>query len=155
MEGETDPSDLGVSDAMPLRYHSGRQIIPITKVASYVLPSIRRSLFVCSRLPSSPIQPFRAYRDFPQHRHITSSSAANNNMSNNAPDDIPVPTEEAWFTHSDGAKVYTKTWKTTGAPKARIVYLHGFSDHCNTCNPFFPILASRGIEVYGLDQRGS
>jgi len=75
-------------------------------------------------------------------------------MSNNAPDDIPVPTEEAWFTHSDGAKVYTKTWKTTGAPKARIVYLHGFSDHCNTCNPFFPILASRGVEVFGLDQRG-
>jgi len=76
-------------------------------------------------------------------------------MSNNAPDDIPVPTEEAWFTHSDGAKIYTKTWKTTGPPKARIVYLHGFSDHCNTCNPFFPILASRGVEVFGLDQRGT
>jgi len=142
-------------NVMPLQYHSSRQLIRITELASYVLPSIRQVHLPRSGLAKSHhAHPGRAYRDFSQHRHISSSIAAGNTMSNNAPDDIPVRTEEAWFTHSDGAKVYTKTWKTIGAPKARIVYLHGFSDHCNTCNPFFPILASSGVEIFGIDQRG-
>lgn len=32
--------------------------------------------------------------------------------------------------------------------------IHGFSDHINVYNPFFPKLAERGIEVIGWDQRG-
>jgi acylglycerol lipase len=32
--------------------------------------------------------------------------------------------------------------------------VHGFSDHINIYNPFFPKLAERGIEVVGWDQRG-
>ncbi|TIA39075.1 alpha/beta-hydrolase [Aureobasidium pullulans] len=53
-----------------------------------------------------------------------------------------------------GFPLYTKSWKPTGIVKARLVFVHGFSDHCN--NPgvfFFPYLASHGIEVYAFDQR--
>ncbi|KAF2271143.1 alpha/beta-hydrolase [Lojkania enalia] len=65
-----------------------------------------------------------------------------------------VTTEEGWHTVEDGTKLYTKTWKTDGPAKARLVFIHGFSDHCNTYHDFFPTLASRGIEVYAFDQRG-
>ncbi|KAH7109060.1 Alpha/Beta hydrolase protein [Dendryphion nanum] len=62
--------------------------------------------------------------------------------------------EEGSHTTDDGHKLYTKTWKTDGPAKARLVFVHGFSDHCNTYNNFFPTLASKGIEVYSFDQRG-
>ncbi|KAF2741515.1 alpha/beta-hydrolase [Polyplosphaeria fusca] len=65
-----------------------------------------------------------------------------------------MSTEEGWHTVEDGAKLYTKTWKTEGPAKARVVFLHGFSDHCNNYDTFFYPLASKGIEVYAFDQRG-
>ncbi|KAF2203127.1 alpha/beta-hydrolase [Delitschia confertaspora ATCC 74209] len=65
-----------------------------------------------------------------------------------------MATEEGWHTVEDGAKLYTKTWKTEGPARARLVFIHGFSDHCNTYSDFFPFLASKGIEVYSFDQRG-
>ncbi|KAH7065333.1 Alpha/Beta hydrolase protein [Macrophomina phaseolina] len=63
-------------------------------------------------------------------------------------------TEEGWHTTEDAAKLYTKTWKPTGEVKARLVFVHGFSDHCNTYGVLFPTLASQGIVVYTFDQRG-
>jgi len=65
-----------------------------------------------------------------------------------------MTTEEGALTTDDGFKLYTKTWKTEGPAIARLVFIHGFSDHCNTYRAFFPTLASRGIEVYSFDQRG-
>ncbi|KAF2814924.1 alpha/beta-hydrolase [Mytilinidion resinicola] len=65
-----------------------------------------------------------------------------------------MTTEEGSFTTDDGFKLYTKTWKTAGPAVARLVFIHGFSDHCNTYGGFFPTLASRGIDVYSFDQRG-
>jgi acylglycerol lipase len=63
-------------------------------------------------------------------------------------------TEEGWLALPDGLKLYTKTWKPNGALKARLVFLHGFSDHCNWYPELFPALAERGIKVYSFDQRG-
>ncbi|KAF1995833.1 alpha/beta-hydrolase [Amniculicola lignicola CBS 123094] len=65
-----------------------------------------------------------------------------------------MTTEEGWLKADDGKKLYTKTWKAEEPAKARLVFIHGFSDHCNTYNSFFPTLASKGIEVYSFDQRG-
>ncbi|KAF2703977.1 alpha/beta-hydrolase [Pleomassaria siparia CBS 279.74] len=65
-----------------------------------------------------------------------------------------MATEEGWHEVDDGKKLYTKTWKTADPAKSRLVFIHGFSDHCNTYNTFFPTLASKGIEVYAFDQRG-
>ena len=61
--------------------------------------------------------------------------------------------EEGWHTSDDGHKLYTKIWATEGPAKARLVFIHGFSDHINTYGNFFPYLASKDIEVYGFDQR--
>ncbi|KEQ97794.1 hypothetical protein AUEXF2481DRAFT_77717 [Aureobasidium subglaciale EXF-2481] len=53
-----------------------------------------------------------------------------------------------------GFSLYTKSWKPTGTVKARLVFIHGFSDHCNGPDFFFSYLASHGIEVHSFDQRG-
>ncbi|KAI9799220.1 MAG: hypothetical protein M1825_004863 [Sarcosagium campestre] len=63
-------------------------------------------------------------------------------------------TEEGWHVLDDGTKLYTKTWKPSGKAIARVVFVHGFSDHCNAYYTLFPTLASRGILVHGFDQRG-
>ncbi|RMD39942.1 hypothetical protein DV735_g5189, partial [Chaetothyriales sp. CBS 134920] len=67
-----------------------------------------------------------------------------------------VTTEEGWFQTKDGAKLYTKTWKPDASPTARLVFVHGFSDHCNAYYDLFPTLASPpySIEVNAFDQRG-
>ncbi|XP_014561210.1 hypothetical protein COCVIDRAFT_87475 [Bipolaris victoriae FI3] len=66
--------------------------------------------------------------------------------------------EEGTHTLADGKKLFTKTFRTDGPPKARLVFIHGFSDvRCskvNTYADFFPGLAAKGIEVYTFDQRG-
>ncbi|THZ02272.1 alpha/beta-hydrolase [Aureobasidium pullulans] len=55
----------------------------------------------------------------------------------------------------DGVELYTKTWKVSGdAAKARMLFVHGFSDHCNNYPVFFEHLADQGIDVYAFDQRG-
>lgn len=71
---------------------------------------------------------------------------------NTVPNDIV--TEEGWHSLIDGHKVYTKIWKSPDTPKARLIVLHGFSDHCNDFEPLFPLLAAKGIEIFGVDQRG-
>ncbi|KAG9512138.1 alpha/beta-hydrolase, partial [Aureobasidium melanogenum] len=55
----------------------------------------------------------------------------------------------------DGVELYTKTWKVSGdAAKARMLFVHGFSDHCNNYSVLFDHLANQGIDVYAFDQRG-
>ncbi|KAI0377426.1 alpha/beta-hydrolase [Hypomontagnella monticulosa] len=54
----------------------------------------------------------------------------------------------------DGAKLHTKSWLPDGQPKAKLIVVHGFSDHIDRYYDFFPALARRGIAVHGFDQRG-
>ncbi|KAM4066513.1 serine aminopeptidase, s33 domain-containing protein [Hirsutella rhossiliensis] len=66
-----------------------------------------------------------------------------------------VKTTEGVLTTADGQALYTKAWEPPpDAAKALLVWLHGFSDHCNTFGDFFEALASHGIAVHSLDQRG-
>ncbi|KAK0635271.1 Alpha/Beta hydrolase protein [Bombardia bombarda] len=53
-----------------------------------------------------------------------------------------------------GKSLYTKTWLPEGAPKAKVVFVHGFSDHVNRYHNLFSSLAARGIAVFGFDQCG-
>ncbi|PSR79198.1 Alpha/Beta hydrolase protein [Coniella lustricola] len=55
-----------------------------------------------------------------------------------------------------GTNLYSKTWlPDEGTPAvAKLVFIHGFSDHLGRYYGFFPYLASAGIAVYGFDQRG-
>ncbi|KAK8031424.1 alpha/beta hydrolase [Apiospora arundinis] len=52
------------------------------------------------------------------------------------------------------ADLYTKTWLPDGPLKAKLIMVHGFSDHIDRYYEFFPTLARAGIAVYGFDQRG-
>ncbi|KAI0834191.1 hydrolase [Hypoxylon sp. FL0890] len=54
----------------------------------------------------------------------------------------------------DGLSLHTKSWLPSTAPKAKLVAIHGFSDHIDRYDDFFPTLARRGIAVHGFDQRG-
>ncbi|EAQ86510.1 hypothetical protein CHGG_07763 [Chaetomium globosum CBS 148.51] len=53
-----------------------------------------------------------------------------------------------------GDSLYTKSWVPEGPIKAKLIFIHGFSDHLGRYGAFFSALAARGIAVHGLDQRG-
>lgn len=63
-------------------------------------------------------------------------------------------TQEGTLTTPDGIELFTKTWTPTIPAKARIVFLHGFSDHCEQHALFFQNIAKHGIKTYAFDQRG-
>ena len=44
--------------------------------------------------------------------------------------------------------------QTQEPAKAILVFIHGFSDHCNAYGTFFPALTSKGVAVHSFDQRG-
>ncbi|KAK7749751.1 hypothetical protein SLS53_000330 [Cytospora paraplurivora] len=52
--------------------------------------------------------------------------------------------------------LYTKTWLPDESTPtvAKLVFVHGFSDHVGRYYDFFPSLARSGIAVYAFDQRG-
>ncbi|KAI1798579.1 alpha/beta-hydrolase [Daldinia bambusicola] len=54
----------------------------------------------------------------------------------------------------DGVTLHTKSWLPSGPPKAKLVAVHGFSDHIDRYYDLFPSLARRGVAVLGFDQRG-
>ncbi|POR33456.1 Putative monoglyceride lipase [Tolypocladium paradoxum] len=63
---------------------------------------------------------------------------------------------EGTFKNGD-ASFYARTWTPEGdgaRVKAKLVFVHGFSDHVNRYNDFFPQLAAHGIQVFAWDQRG-
>ncbi|KAH8815931.1 lysophospholipase-like protein [Xylogone sp. PMI_703] len=58
-------------------------------------------------------------------------------------------------THTIGnTALYTKSWLPDEPSKAKVIFVHGYSDHINRYYELFPTLASRGIEIHGFDQRG-
>lgn len=64
--------------------------------------------------------------------------------------------EEGWFSPDSDTHLYTKTWRPPSGTKirARLAFVHGFSDHCNAYYGLFPSVATRGITVFAYDQRG-
>ncbi|KFA64723.1 hypothetical protein S40285_05283 [Stachybotrys chlorohalonatus IBT 40285] len=62
-------------------------------------------------------------------------------------------TSEGTF-ECDGASLYTKTWTPSGSVRAKLIFVHGYSEHINRYNDFFPLLAAHGIQILAWDQRG-
>ncbi|KAF2158891.1 hypothetical protein M409DRAFT_71378 [Zasmidium cellare ATCC 36951] len=59
------------------------------------------------------------------------------------------------LTLTDGHTLYTKTWSPTTPHTATLIFIHGFSDHCNFYGILFPTLAAQhAIKTYSFDQRG-
>ncbi|KAF7508021.1 hypothetical protein GJ744_009918 [Endocarpon pusillum] len=69
---------------------------------------------------------------------------------------MSAQTAESWFSPDSSTRLYTKTWAPPSGTdiRARLAFVHGFSDHCNAYYNLFPSLASRGIIVHAFDQRG-
>jgi acylglycerol lipase len=77
---------------------------------------------------------------------------------------------ESQFKLPDGAEVYQKTWAVRlshsapswltqvpqphSPPVAKLLFIHGNSDHVNRYYELFPRLAGRGVLCTGIDQRG-
>ncbi|KAI0169464.1 alpha/beta-hydrolase [Hypoxylon sp. FL1284] len=65
-----------------------------------------------------------------------------------------VKTVEGTF-EVGGVSLFTKTWHPDPGPtRAKLILIHGFSDHVDRYYELFPSLARRGVAVYGFDQRG-
>ncbi|EKD12427.1 uncharacterized protein L3040_001039 [Drepanopeziza brunnea f. sp. 'multigermtubi'] len=65
-----------------------------------------------------------------------------------------MPTEIEGTHDLGDVSLYTKSWKPDGDAVAKLIFIHGFNDHCNRYYELFPTLASRGIETHAFDQRG-
>ncbi len=55
---------------------------------------------------------------------------------------------------SDGYALPLKTWKSTDAPSAIVLALHGFNDYSNAFDTTARIFADNSIITYAIDQRG-
>ncbi|KAL1587433.1 hypothetical protein WHR41_03886 [Cladosporium halotolerans] len=67
-----------------------------------------------------------------------------------------ITTEEGTLALPDGTQLYTKTTHPSASTplKARLAFVHGFSEHIGYYDAFFHILAARGIACHAFDQRG-
>ncbi|KAH8661298.1 Alpha/Beta hydrolase protein [Ilyonectria robusta] len=65
-----------------------------------------------------------------------------------------MATETEGTFQAGDASLYTKTWTPTGPIRAKLILVHGFSDHVNWYNEMLHELATHGIQTFGFDQRG-
>ncbi|CAA7258986.1 unnamed protein product [Cyclocybe aegerita] len=62
---------------------------------------------------------------------------------------------EAWLEGPQSTKFYTRTYTpSSSAPKAALVFVHGFAEHIARYSHFHPLLAEKGVAVFAYDQRG-
>ena len=70
----------------------------------------------------------------------------------------PTPTyTEAWLPGPSGTQFYTRTYApppSAGPPKAAILFIHGFVEHCARYEWAHGALAAQGVAVFTYDQRG-
>nr|POE77679.1 putative monoglyceride lipase [Quercus suber] len=117
-----------------------------------------RESFSCEELsrPANVIASHTLLCTCTETGYFTLRGTQNTNMAALPSTPVAVQTTESNLLTADKkVELYTKTWHTPSQPpQARLVFIHGFSDHCNFYEPFFSILAARGIKVYAFDQRG-
>ena len=61
---------------------------------------------------------------------------------------------ESTFEGVGGLKIFTRSWRPAGAPRGVVVIVHGFNSHSGQYLWVGEQLASNGLAVYALDQRG-
>jgi alpha-beta hydrolase superfamily lysophospholipase len=64
-----------------------------------------------------------------------------------------LPYTEEWITGPHSTSFYTRLY-TPSAPKAALVFAHGFVEHVGRYEHVFPHWAAHGIAVFAFDQRG-
>ncbi len=58
------------------------------------------------------------------------------------------------FTDGAAGRVYYRHWTTPGAPRASVVFLHGFGEHSGLYHRYASELRGHGIDLWALDQYG-
>ncbi|KAG6920036.1 hypothetical protein DXG01_010104 [Tephrocybe rancida] len=61
---------------------------------------------------------------------------------------------EAWLSGPKQTQFYTRTYTPSNAPRAALVFIHGFAEHIGRYTHFHPLLAQHDIAIFALDQRG-
>lgn len=61
--------------------------------------------------------------------------------------------DESWLTGPRSTQFYTRTYKAQ-APKAVVIFIHGFCEHVGRYGHVHPIFPERGITLFAYDQRG-
>ncbi|KAF8314938.1 alpha/beta-hydrolase [Clavulina sp. PMI_390] len=64
------------------------------------------------------------------------------------------PYSEEWVIGPKATAFYTRTYNPAEAPKAAIVFLHGFVEHIGRYEAAFPQYSAKSISVFAFDQRG-
>jgi len=62
--------------------------------------------------------------------------------------------EEDYFSNDHGLWIFTRTWMPSVAPKALILLVHGFGEHCGRYEMVAQTLVNRGFAVSALDHQG-
>lgn len=62
--------------------------------------------------------------------------------------------EEGTFKGVGDVSLFWQEWSPDEAPRAALVIIHGFGEHCGRYTYLVDELAPRGFAVYGFDQRG-
>jgi acylglycerol lipase len=130
------PSHFNFSDIHPsfasVSYHQSR--------------SIQQKWLLKRRAPSRPT----ATASTPSHGWYVVSTLQLSNLFTPSPYTPYLP----YLTLRVPTKARLTPSQPDGPTKAKLIFIHGFSDHLGRYSNFFPALASRGIAVHGLDQRG-
>src|SRR6476646_6490973 len=61
---------------------------------------------------------------------------------------------EASFQGVGGLKIFTRSWRPTGTPRAVVVIVHGFNSHSGQYLWVAEQFVANGLAVYALDLRG-
>ena len=61
---------------------------------------------------------------------------------------------EAFFSATDGTKLFEQSWRPVGSARAVVVVVHGLKDHGNRYADFAASLVGDGFAVYAADLRG-
>lgn len=64
------------------------------------------------------------------------------------------PSHTGSLTTPDGLRLHTQEWHPPAPPKALVVLVHGYAEHCGRYGHVARTLTRRGSVVYGYDQRG-
>lgn len=70
------------------------------------------------------------------------------------PPSSPQPAGRDSLETEDGLTLYTQHWTPSVSPKAIVLLVHGYGEHCGRYNHVADTLARQGALVYAYDQRG-
>ena len=67
---------------------------------------------------------------------------------------MPPSTEADTFRTYDGLSLATRQWTPSGPPKAHVLLVHGYAEHCGRYDHVADALVGQGAAVHAYDQRG-